>query len=103
MKANHLSIMDELRRVLLPMELCEQLGWKTGSKVNAQINKSDKSLHIYTSSVNIAGDSKMVIDELGRVTLEEGVLGELGWDIGKLSISIDSTGSLLLLKQTTNM
>jgi len=61
MEANHFhfSAMDEFRRVLLPMELCENLGWKKGSKVNA-INQPDKALNIRATD-----DGEMVIDELG--------------------------------------
>ena len=108
MEANHFSAMDEFRRVLLPMELCKNLGWKKGSKVSARINQLDKSLNIRAtddgaSGDNAPGDGKMTIDELGRITLDESMLSELGWDIGKLSISIDSTGPFLVLKQSTNM
>jgi len=98
METNYFSTMDEFRRVLLPTELCEKLGWKRDSKVNAQINQPDKSLNI-----NMSDNGEMTIDDLGRIALGESILSELGWDIGKISISIDTTGSFLILKQTTNM
>jgi len=103
MEVNHFSAMDEFRRVLLPMELCENLGWKKGRKVCAGIDQSDKSLNIQATDDNATDNGEMVIDELGRITLSESMLSELGWDIGKLSISIDATGSFLVLKQSTNM
>jgi len=94
MQTEHFCAMDELHRVLLPMKLCEQLGWGSGSKVTASINQPDKTLNIKSSE-----NGEMMIDDLGRITLGESMLSELGWDIGKLSISIDSTGSFLILKQ----
>jgi len=87
--------MDELGRVLLPTKLCEQLDWKREHKVNALINESDKSLNIYTFENGL-----MTIDQLGRITLGEGILGELGWKPGKISISVDTTDSSLVLTQT---
>ena len=94
MNTNHFCTIDELGRVLLPAKLCEQLGWKRDSKVNAQINQTDKSINLHA-----ADDGRMTIDELGRITLGEGILSELGWEPGKISIS--TTGSALVIEQAS--
>jgi len=88
--------MDELGRILLPTELCKQLGWTTGRKVTTAINKTNKSL-----SILAADDGKILIDDLSRVKIDEDTCSELDWKADKISISLSTDGLHLVLEQTT--
>jgi len=86
--------MDELRRVLLPTELCSKLNWTAGRKVTAQVDQPNKFLTIHT-----ADDGDMQIDQLSRVALTEDICSELGWHSGEISIAISTDGLYLVLEQ----
>jgi len=94
METNYLTTMDELRRVLLPAQLCTKLGWEVGHKVTAQIDQTNNSLAIHATE-----DGNMAIDDLNRIELDESTCSELGLKFGKLSISLGTDGLYLVLEQ----
>jgi len=97
METKHSSIIDELRRVLLPSQICEQLGWTSGRKVTAQIIQQNQSVKSF--SIHASEDGDMVIDDLSRVELTEDVCNKLDLAVGKLSISLSTDGLYVMLEQ----
>jgi len=93
MEKNHFSAMDELKRILLPAQLCTTLGRKSGHKVTAKADQANNSLAIHA-----AEDGDMMIDDLNRIELNEGICSEAGLKVGKISISLSTDGLYLVLK-----
>jgi len=95
MATKRICTLDEMRRLLLPSQLCTQLGWERGIRIAARIDESDKSVELLTSE-----EGELHLDGLNRITLDKSLCDKLGWGAGDVSISIDSTDTKSLIKLT---
>ena len=82
MEEKKLYTMDDLRRVLIPNAIRSQIGLESGDKLSGQTDTSGNCITLCK-----AEDGQVVIDDLGRVTLDLDCHKALGWTAGdKLAI-----------------
>ena len=95
MKNARICTVDELRRLLLPQELCKELGWTVGSKIAPKINEADKLVELLPDD-----NGSLHLDDLYRVALTGEHLTALGWSTkDKIAITLDTDNSRMTLMQ----
>jgi len=91
MNNTKIHVLDELRRVLLPAALRNQIGWEIGDNLTAVLCNKTQAITLHEG-----GDLK--IDSLGRVALDKAHTKKLGWDKGdKLEITVKKEEELIAL------
>jgi len=89
------QMVDELGRVLIPLNLRNQLGLKSGGKLSATSITRDNFIHI---SLTESDEGEMQLDNLNRITLTYFQRETLGWNFGdEVTLSLDEEIDAIML------